>query len=251
MNKIIRLSLLFLVLGCPSLWAAGTNVVQFGSIKVQLYLEASPNVLRSGGTVGAYGSGGVSFVNRRWLVVHVNFIPGVVPAKRMGKNAGNQRAVQGLPGRWIDDVNMRVRVAFPTSGRRNNASYGILDGKTVFWTLRLDGKRHSAVMFVPPQLLDRYASPIASGRREMALALSDYKVLVEFSDSKGNFLGRATETAGNKSRESIMFFETLVNNPTTMVVKDAVLPKNKTPWAGHMFSTYDYIKDSGSNTGKD
>ena len=251
MKRFIRLMLFVLVCGCSNLRAAKANVVQFGDIRVQLSLEAAPAVSRTGGTTGAYGTGGVSFINKRWLVVHVSFIPGVTDARKLAKNTGNQKGVQGLNGRWIDDVNMRVRVAFPTSNaRRNDVVYGILEGKTAFWTLRLDGKRHTAVMFVPPQLLDRYASTVSGGRREMALTLADYRVLVEFSDSRGNFLGRATERSGGKNQENISFFESLVNNPGTMVVKGAVLSRDKSPWAWHMSSTFDYIKDTGSDTGK-
>ena len=251
MKRFIRLMILMLVSGCSSVWASKANVVQFGAIRVQLSLEAAPAVSRSGGTTGAYGSGGVSFVNKRWLVVHVSFVPGVVSMQKMAKNAGNQRGIQGLNGRWIDDVNMRVRVAFPSSNaRKSNVVYSILEGQTTFWTLRLDGKRHTAVMFVPPQLIDRYASTTSAGRREMILTPADYRVLVEFSDSRGNFLGRATERSGNKNLENISFFESLVNSPATMVVKGAVLPRNKSPWAWHMPSTFDYIKDTGNDTGK-
>ena len=251
MNKFIRLMIFVLVFGSSSVWAAKANVVQFGAIRVQLSLEAAPAVSRTGGTIGAYGSGGVSFINRRWLVVHVSFVPGVVPMRKMNSNTGNQKGIQGLNGRWIDDVNMRVRVAFPSSNaKRSNVVYSILEGQTTFWTLRLDGRRHSAVMFIPPQLLDRYASTTSDGRREMALTLADYRVLVEFSDSRGNFLGRATERSGNRNLENISFFESLVNSPGTMVVKGAVLPRNKSPWAWHMPSTFDYIKDTGNDTGK-
>ena len=251
MNRSIRLIIFILVFGCSSVWASKANVVQFGAVRVQLSLEAAPAVSRTGGTSGAYGAGGVSFINKRWLVVHVSFVPGVVAMRKMAKNAGNQKSIQGLNGRWIDDVNMRVRVAFPSSNaRKSNVVYSILEGKTTFWTLRLDGRRHTAVMFVPPQLLDRYASTTSGGRREMALTLADYRVLVEFSDSRGNFLGRATERIGNKNQENISFFESLVNSPGTMVVKGAVLPRSKSPWSWHMPSTFDYIKDTGDDTGK-
>ena len=251
MKRFIRLTILMLVFSCSSVWASKANVVQFGAIRVQLSLEAAPAVSRTGGTTGAYGSGGVSFINKRWLVVHVSFVPGVVSMRKMAKNAGNQRGIQGLNGRWIDDVNMRVRVAFPSSNaRKSNVVYSILEGQTTFWTLRLDGRRHTAVMFVPPQLLDRYAATTSGGRREITLAPGDYRVLVEFSDSRGNFLGRATERSGNRNQENISFFESLVNSPATMVVKGAVLPRNKSPWAWHMPSTFDYIKDTGNDTGK-
>ena len=234
MNQIARRILLFTALCCACLCAADVNVVQFGSIKAVLSLETAPNVLRSGGSSPVYSSGGAVFVNKRWLAVHVSFVPGVVARKNLAKNQGNAKNVQGMTGRWIDDVKMRVRIAFPTDNiRKSNAVYAIFEGETIFWTLRLDGKRHSAIMFVPPQMLDRYATRVSKN-----------------SDSKGNFLGRATERSGGRNQDNIALFESLVNTPGTMVIKGAVLPKNKSPWAWHMSSTFDYIKDAGDDSGK-
>ena len=251
MNQIARRILLFTALCCACLCAADVNVVQFGSIKAVLSLETAPNVLRSGGSSPVYSSGGAVFVNKRWLAVHVSFVPGVVARKSLAKNQGNAKNVQGMTGRWIDDVKMRVRIAFPTDNiRKSNAVYAIFEGETIFWTLRLDGKRHSALMFVPPQMLDRYATKVSKNRKETPLMLSEYKVLVEFSDSKGNFLGRATERSGGKNQNNIALFESLVNTPGTTIIKGAVLPKNKSPWAWHMSSTFDYIKDAGDDSGK-
>lgn len=251
MYQTARRFLLFMALCCACLGAADVNVVQFGSIKAVLSFENAPNVLRSVGSSSVYGSGGATFVNKRWLAVHVTFVPGVVAMKNMAKSQGNVRNVQGMAGRWIDDVKMRVRIAFPTEYvRKSNVVYAIFEGETIFWTLRLDGKRHSAIMFVPPQILDRYATRVGKNRRETPLTLAEYKVLVEFSDSKGNFLGRATERSGGRSQESIELFESLVNTPGTMVIKGTVLPRNKSPWAWHMSSTFDYIKDAGDDSGK-
>lgn len=251
MNQIAKRILLFSALFCACLSAADVNVVQFGSIKAELSFEAAPNVLRSGGSSHVYGSGGAVFINKRWLAVHVTFVPGVIAMKRLAKNQGNAKNVQGMTGRWIDDVKMRVRIAFPTDNiRKSNAVYAIFEGETVFWTLRLDGKRHSAMMFVPPQMLDRYATRVNKNRKEIPLALSEYKVLVEFSDSKGNFLGRATDRSGGKNLNTVELFESLVSTPGTMIIKGVVLPRNKTPWAWHMSSTFDYIKDTGDDSGK-
>ena len=98
MNRSIRLIIFILVFSCSSVWASKANVVQFGAVRVQLSLEAAPAVSRTGGTSGAYGAGGVSFINKRWLVVHVSFVPGVVAMRKMAKNAGNQKSIQGLNG---------------------------------------------------------------------------------------------------------------------------------------------------------
>lgn len=237
---------------CCVCWSvSASSVVQFGSIKIRVSSEASPVVLRSGGNGGAYAPGGVTFFNKRWLAIQVSFVPGVVPLRAVtsGKNAGNAKSVQALHGRWLDDVILRVCVAFPTeNARRGNAVYGLFEGETTFWSIRLDGKRHNALMFVPPQLLDRYASPAIGGRREIVLAPSEYRVMAEFTDSKGHLLGRHI-VSGNQGRSNLQkaFFDTIRNSPGAVYIRGAVLPKSKTPWAWHAPATFDYIKDNASN----
>ena len=229
---------------CPLLAAAAPAGIQFGSIRIRVTAEQTPVSIRSGGTAGGYASGGVSFVNKRWLAVNVSFLPGVAPKGTSGsKDADNAKGIQGVPGRWLDDVTMRVCVAFPLEHKRGTAVFGLFEGHTLFWSVRLDGKRHLAQMFIPPQLLDRYAAPTGpSGIRELALPLADYRVMVEFTDSSGALLGRSFSVSG-KTSVSSSFFKKIKETPGALVVPNAVLPRNKTPWALHVPSTFDYIKD--------
>lgn len=236
-------ALAFAVL-CPLLAAAAPAVIQFGSIKIRVTAEQTPVAARSGGSAGGYASGGVVFVNKRWLAVNVSFLPGVAAKGTSGsKDPDNVKGIQAVPGRWLDDVTMRVSVAFPLEHKRGNAAYGLFEGRTVFWSVRLDGKRHLAQMFIPPQLLDRYAATAgSSGVRELALPLTDYRVMVEFTDSSGALLGRSFSVSG-KTPLTPSFFNRIREIPGAVVVPDSVLPRNKTPWGLHMPATFDYIRD--------
>ena len=248
MNPIVRTAALTLAVLCPLLAAAAPAGVQFGSIRIRVTFEQTPVITRSGGSAGGYASGGVNFVNKRWLAVNVSFLPGIAAkGASSSKNADNVKGIQSIPGRWLDDVTMRVCVAFPVEHqRRATGAYGLFEGKTVFWTVRLDGKRHLAQMFIPPQLLDRYAASTgAAGGRDLALPQTDYRVMVEFTDSEGNLLGRSFSVSG-KTPLTASFFNTIKSAPGAVVVPGAILPRNKTPWAMHVPATFDYIRDDGT-----
>jgi len=253
MDRIVRTAALALAVLCPLLAAAAPAGVQFGSIKIRVTFEQTPVITRSGGSAGGYASGGASFVNKRWLAVNVSFLPGIAAkGTSVSKSAENVKGIQGIPGRWLDNVTMRVYVAFPVEHHQRRAAgvYGLFEGKTVFWTVRLDGRRHIAQMFIPPQLLDRYAaSSGAAGGRDVALPQTDYLVMVEFSDSEGNLLGRSFSVSG-KTPLTASFFDTVRKAPGAVVVPGALLPRNKTPWATYVPTTFDYIRDDSTGSGK-
>ena len=247
MNRIVPIAILLLLISGVSLRGAGQDVVQFGSIKIKSSLEPSPVVIRASGGNGLYSSGGLALTNHRWLAVQVSFIPGGInPQKTSSKNSDNPKGLHALPGRWRDDITMQMWIAFPSSNfRRSNTVYGLLEGTTRFWSIKLDGKRHTAQMFVPPQLLERYAATNPTTRKEFTMAASDYRIMVEFRDSEGSLLGRCcSANTPSKGADSFAFFSALKSSPATTVVQGAVLPRNKTPWAYCMPGTYDYIKDS-------
>ncbi|MBQ7208270.1 MAG: hypothetical protein IJS01_10785 [Lentisphaeria bacterium] len=244
MDRIGKTVALALAVLCPLLAAAAPAGIQFGSIRIRVSFEQTPVPGRSGGSGGGFASGGVSFVNKRWLAVNVSFLPGVASKGTSGaKDPDNAKGIQGIPGRWLDDVIMHMYVAFPVERKRGTAVYGLFEGRTVFWSVRLDGRRHLAQMFIPPQLLDRYAAAAGpSGVRELALPLAEYRVMVEFTDSSGALLGRSFSSSG-KTPLAPSFFKQIKEIPGAVVVPDSVLPRNKTPWGLHMPATFDYIRD--------
>ena len=238
-----KIILMLLLAGTVVLQAAAVKVMQFGSIKVSVSFVSDPQVVRgSGGKV--YGVGGTAAVNRRWLAIQVSFVPGVSDMKDVTNTSGNAKVVKALAGRWIDDPVMHVYVIPESKG----SSRVMFEGKTEFWTVRLDGRRHNATMFIPPQLLDRYGNVVLSQRREKVLAANQYKVLVEFTDSSGKSLGRALGNVSGRVPAGLAMFEELKKSTGVDLVKNGILPRNKSPWQWHEFSTYDYVKDTGNAT---
>ena len=242
-----KFAILVLLFAGALLCGSEGRVVQFGSINLRVSLEAAPSVVRTAGGGGIYSSGGTVLTNKRWVAIMVSYIPGVASRKtpKTRNVSSNAKGVQSARGLWIDDVKMRVLVAYPAANpRRTNVVYGLFEGVTHFWTIRLDGQRHTAQMFIPPQLLDRYAAPTLNGRREVALVPGDFRVMVEFSTSDGKLLGRVcSQNTAAKTGNPYAFFTSLLTSPGATVVKDAILPRNKTPWAWYMPSTFDYIKE--------
>lgn len=243
MPRILKTALMSLLLGVLSLQAAENRNVQFGSIRVSTSFVSDPQTGRSSSN-RVYAAGGTAAVNTRWLVIQVSFVPGASSAKDVADSFGNAKAVKALDGKWIDNPVMRVYVA---SGNKSGRSV-MFEGKTEFWTVRLDGRRHNATMFIPPQLLDRYGNVVLSQRREKVLAANQYKVLVEFTDSSGKSLGRALGNVSGKVPAGLTMFEELKKSTGVVWVKNGILPRNKSPWQWHEFSTYDYVKDTGNAT---
>lgn len=241
MSRILKIALMSLLLCVCVLQAAEARVMQFGSIRVSTSFVSDPQTVRGSGGK-AYAAGGATVFNSRWLVIQVSFVPGVGGMKDITDTFGNARNVKGLHGRWIDNPVMRVYVV-PDNKSGNGVMF---EGKTEFWTVRLDGRRHNAAMFIPPQLLDRYGDTISNQRREKQLTASQYKVLVEFTDSSGRSLGRALGNVAGKVPAGLAMFEELKKSPGVVRVENGILPRNKSPWEWHEFSTYDYVKDTGN-----
>ena len=99
---------------------------------------------------------------------------------------------------------------------------------------------------VADEFLDRYGDMLSSQRREKQLSANQYKVLVEFTDSSGKTLGRALGNVAGKVPAGLTMFEELKKSPGVVRVQKAILPRNRSPWEWHEFSTYDYVKDTGN-----
>ncbi len=128
---------------------------------------------------------------------------------------------------WIDDPIMVTTVAI----RSENGTSGILlTGKTNFQTIRLDGKKHIAVMFVPGKILDRYL-PTAMN----TVSSSGIEAKVEFTDRANKVIG-----SGFSSTEK-RFDDLAGQNPKT--IENVVLPLNKSPWGYGGTDDFDLIKE--------
>ncbi len=238
-GKLLTLAALFCACGLR----AATEDVQIGKIKVTPSLDNTPAV-NCKSTYSSYGR--TSLTNKRWLVVQVEFTPGISSTENVRRDGGS-RNPRRATGAWADDVKLVVRVLYPAvigSGRRATA-YGLFSGSTLFWSLPLDGKQHSTAMMVPPQLLDRYmALRSTAGGSELSAAKSDFMIEAAFYDRNGREIGYGYYNVRKDGAGDLPdYFNQLCEKvPRRYLVPDSVFSKDRTPWGVLDFDEYDLVK---------
>ena len=219
----------------------------FGDIKLKLSFEKAPRY-RTANTETVAGARLLDF--EEYLVVEATYIPGVIEQK--AANSKSKAIPKADPKTWLDNVVMDVLVAYPEQIGKNqmNTTYGLFEGKTYFWSIRLDGKRHTATMFVPPHLLARYINQPSEVKKNQKVnyrySPRDFFVEVTFRTKDGKKLGQKHYGSIPKCKtpEDYERFFRKIENLTTKdksIVKDAVLPRNCSPWAFVSPENYDMI----------
>lgn len=185
----------------------------------------------------------------KWLVVRVQFNP---PSERViPKRSSVRRGSFRLPiSNWVDNVNLSVRVLMKTGVQNNGRDiYVLYTGESSFWTIRLDGKKHVALMFVPAQLIDRFSidhgvrptartrsnrnAKISGGvRASSKRTIRDFVIEAVFT-SGGSELGRSYYNAGKgRLNEQSQSFNKLAGSVGSgMILNGSVLSRANSPWA--------------------
>ena len=215
-----------------TLWfatAASAGVAQpvFNDIKLHLSWETPPSV--SGGSLR---DGGRMFVNDRFLAVGVQFTP--LLEIEGEKSDRKKKTIRPDAVIFLDQVELAVSVLIPPE---KDESGVLLKGRTRFSMVAVDGREHMSYMFVPPQLLDRYAPRQAGGKRIKALKLGDFVVEAVFTVG-GRELGRGYVNLGAKERRDAEAAAKLFQAADN-VVENAVWPKDCTPWQYYKFNQFD------------
>ena len=183
-----------------------------GSIK----LEYSPSPLFyvfNKSTTNKAGSPG-------WLLVNVKY------------NAASKKRANNVL--WLDDVTMETEVIIQGVYKSKNVTI-LLKGKTVFWSIPMDGKRHKAIGCIPPQVVARFA------RKGNKIELSKIIARVTFYNKNRKILMRIHSSSNSKVRN---YFSKLKGSISSgvLTVDDIVMPRNKTPWGVINYELYDVIK---------
>lgn len=166
----------------------------------------------------------------QWLMVKATFHP--QQPRESGPNSST----------FIDGVKMSVRVLFPLSKTSSNA-WGMFKGEQTFWTVCCDGKTHTAMMFIPPQLLQRYvylADDFVFGH---ALQSGSLRVEVVFTDGSGRELGRGYHgVSGGADRHAETFEQLAKRVPQQYVIDGAIWEREATPWSCMPAEQFDLVK---------
>ncbi len=210
-----------------ALGAAPEGIV-FSDVAVTVKMQTAPSAEFK--TKGGVPDENPAPVNRDWAMIAVSFRPGV------GKAGHGAKALRGA---WIDDPVLDVTVEIPYGetfkGKKKSA---LLTGQTRFWSIPLDGKVHTALMCVPPRLLDRYLA--VRGKGEVKASETMFRVQALLHGSDGAVLGEGYFNVEGKEREQQVYFARLAGSET---FKDAVFPRDRTPWALQNPDQYDFLKE--------
>ncbi|MFA6715473.1 MAG: hypothetical protein WCS27_08855 [Victivallaceae bacterium] len=183
-----------------------------GSIKLK-YSPSPQFYLFNKSAVNKAGSAG-------WLLVEVSYTP---PSNKSGgKNS------------WFDDITMETELVIPASYKSKNVT-ALLKGKTVFWSIPMDGKKHQALGCVPPQVIARFA------RKGIKIETSKMMARVTFYDKNRRILARIHSSSSSRVRDYFNKIGGAVSSGV-LTVEDIVLPRTKTPWGVINYELFDLIK---------
>lgn len=207
-----------------------TSLAQSGEkpikdIEIKLRFADTPRVtfenVQSPGSSKAY----------KWLIIEVNYTVSDTASK--GQDAVPE---------WLDSVDMSIEVLMPSTATK----LVLLTGKTVFWAIALDGKKHKAEVFIPPHIIRRYAKPDMKFNNE-TLKLIDASVT--FISKGENIIARqyySGKKDANPKQVSSLFAKAKEELPPKAKLEDTIYSRDKTPWGYVDFDNYELIKtDSG------
>jgi len=167
----------------------------------------------------------------RWLMIKVEYTP-PLEKQPLPVLVGRKKDDRNLKvNTYIDDVELKVNVLLSTGltdGR--NMLYANYNGTAKFWTIRLDGNKHLALMYLPAVLIDRYC-----GKQRVAGAgkavLKDFHIEAEFFHN-GSMIGRGYYNVDGSEQQARKKFRMMLNSvPKKMVLNNAVLSHRNSPWA--------------------
>lgn len=238
--------------------AVYADVPSFGDVKLKLYFEDAPVYRTAKG--GVIVGGGI-LDNEQYLVIEAKFRPGAADEASIEKARKNKisPATKAWHGMWVDNVRMNALVAYPEviGKNRKETIYGLFSGATTFWSISLDGKEHTATMFIPPHLIARYtgfsrrlprkAETKSAQKAANRLSPKDFFAEVVFTTSKGLELGRAyCHVDGMRSdADGDLYFRRVEKRVGSRVVRGAIIPRSRSPWANINPQRYDLIRSDG------
>lgn len=159
----------------------------------------------------------VKFTNP-WLLVFVDYAPSLKAGKTL----------------WLEDITLEVQVFIPLNQKKKNQNYLVLSGNTAFRFVMIDGRLRTAVMAVPPQILDRY---LPVGKK-----ISTGTIRAKAFFRSGKNTSRAMYYSSGINEENLKNeLADILKKPTTIQITDGVLPRENTPWQFMNFDQSDLV----------
>ena len=205
-------------------------------LDVDLLLSEAPQIEYKKGGIAVPRADSVN----HWLIIKVGFTvkkSNAVPVVSAGRKPNV--FLNGV----VDDVELGIRVLLNTPLKLDNKNiHCLFSGRTEFYSLRRDGKKHQAVMFVPAKLLDRCNVGGDGGVRQASK--KDFVAEAVISKA-GKVLARGyCNISGKKAFENMM-----LEVPENLRIVGGVFPRSRTPWAWVDFDRFDLEKEPLPHSG--
>ena len=243
-----------------NLFSAGVNAVAMDKVSVSAEFVNAPSISYSGSF--QFSPMKTSLTNR-WVMVVVEFTPVYVDGSEKKSQDGSKARVKNkqferIARRWLDDLNVRVRVLCETVGANDQPQYALFAGSAKLWSVRVDKNKHYALFFVPAHLIDRYYYPHRllkdnGANRKNTNVLPDtvfkltnpnvLKLEAVLSVNNNNIAKAYAGLKKKKGVEAENEFNSYVSRvPGNCNIEGAVLSKGQSPWAFYKIDQFELEK---------
>lgn len=221
----MRRSVVFpLVLAIFTTWGAANLFAQtqayFTDIEINTGIAYTPNY--SVDNVGSVAGGSPA----KWIQIDVEYAP-VATKSKTHKDAYA----------WLENVEIRYEVLIPATVR-GNASFVMCNGKVDYWAIKMDGEKNRAIAHIHPIFLERFAPDLRISKR----TARDLHIKVSFYANGALVGGSLYGRKDSDKQKSALLFNKVATMMNIVRIPDAVLGRNKTPWAYVNVDHYELIK---------
>ncbi len=161
----------------------------------------------------------------KWIQISIDFTT-ILKNTKMGRDYFE----------WIDNIRVEVELILPTG--HSQKTHVLLLGKTDYWFFALDGKEHHVVMFVPPDILKRWAPAQKFSNAEV----KKLEVKAVFKRNDAVIAAGFYAPRGKNEVEVAKRFSTVASLPEFDRIRNGVYSIDKTPWAHLNFDYYELVK---------
>ncbi len=140
---------------------------------------------------------------------------------------------------WLDDVSIEAEILF-LADYQGKKVMSLVTGKTLYWSIAMDGKKHQEIMAVPPDIFKRYT---------LNPTFKTIPVVgrVIFYSKSRSILGGGyfyVNQSGTVTDKDIAGMFEKYNGPVSnsLKIENMIFPRDKSPWASVQYDFYDLIK---------
>ncbi|HPN85400.1 MAG TPA: hypothetical protein PK821_08710 [Victivallales bacterium] len=220
-SRIVLLMMVSCILALTQISAGAQTQRRISSVIVKAEFAQTADIKSP--NVPSLGSPG------KWIQINIDFATALINSP-LGKNYFE----------WLDNVRVETEIILPTGHPQKQ--YALLMGKADYWSFALDGKEHHLVMFVPPDILKRWAP----SQKFSSSDIKKLEIKVSFKQNDA-LIALGFQTPKERTElEVARRFESVGLNTSIDRVRNAVYSVDRTPWAPLNFDYYELLKTSKS-----